>query len=356
MRKVILVLSLLPLLFLLSSCKSRKASSERYTAFDNILDYAKPIAFGEDNDIYVFCGNKNWKSLEPVLRSSLERTVGLVYNEQYFHLIPVELSKLGEMLPYKNLIFAGDLKSMDEVSLHMRRSLPQSHLDQVQQSGGQLFVAKNHDSRDQVILYLLGTEPEQLFKVTYLQSTNIFRIMLERYSQRLAYQAFRGKVIGPDFWKNFPFSLQVPDTYRLYSNDAPARFLSLLYRSRMEKREIPDKYISIYYEPMQADSVDGQWLLNKRNEIWGKKFEGDHVPQDKVRMERSNFAGYNGWKLIGPWENHKLLIGGAFQSMGFWDARTKRAYIIDNSVYFPAGDKLSILVELYMISSTLKLK
>ena len=356
MKRIFLALALITLLALLSSCKGGKVSSERYTAYDNILDYAKPLAFGEDNDIYVFCGEQNWRSLEPVLRSSLERTVGLVYNEQYFRLIPVELDKLGEMLPYKNLVFAGDLKSSDEVSQHMRRSLTPAHLEQVQQTGGQLFVAKNHDSRDQVILYLLGTEPEQLFRVTNLQSSNIFRIMLERYSQRLAYQAFRGKVIGEDFWKNFPFSLKVPDTYRLYSNDAPARFLSLLYRSRMESREIPDKYISIYYEPMQTDSVDGQWLLNKRNEIWGKKFEGDIVPADKVRMERSSFAGFQGWKLIGPWENHTHLIGGAFQSMGFWDARTKRAYIVDNSVYFPAGDKLSILMELYMISSTFKLK
>lgn len=355
MKRIILVLTLCSVLLLLASCQGKKASSERYTAYDKIMDYAKPLAFGEDEDIYVFCGSKNWQSLEPVLRSNLERTVGLVYNEKYFNLIPAELSKLGEMLPYKNLIFAGDLQSSDEVSVHMRQSLPQAHLDQVQQTGGQLFVAKNHNSRDQVILYLMGTEPEQLFRVTNLQSGNLFRILLERYSQRLAFQAFRGKVIGADFWKNFPFSLKVPDTYRLYSNDAPGRFLSLLYRSRMESREIPDKYISVYYEPMQADSIDGEWLLNKRNEIWGAKFEGDFVPRDKVRMERSNFAGFSGWKLIGPWENHTHLIGGAFQSMGFWDPETKRAYIVDNSVYFPAGDKLSILMELYMISSTFKL-
>lgn len=356
MKQIVTLILLSLLLITLGSCQRDKAPVDRFTAFDKILDYAKPLAFGEDEDIYVFCGTQNWIQLEPVLRASLERTVGLVYDEKYFNLIPAEYSRLKELLPYKNLIFAGDLGSADDVSVHMRSSLPQSHIQRVQQSGGDLFVAKNHNSRDQVILYLLGQDSQNLLRVTNLQSGNLFSILLQRYGQRLAYQAFRGKVIDKGFWKNFPFTMQVPDTFRLYSNDAPARFLSLLYRSRMENRGIPDKYISIYYEDMQADSIDGDWLFNKRNEVWAAKFEGDQIFRDKIRMERFNFAGYQGWRLIGPWENHKHLIGGAFQCVAFWHPESKRAYLVDNSVYFPAGDKLSILLELYMISSTLKIK
>jgi hypothetical protein len=353
-RYLLIILSLI--ILTLAACGKSQAPADRYTAYDNILDYAKPLAFGEDNDVYVFCGKQNWQALESLLRRSIEREISLVYNERYFNLIPVELKRFNELYPYKNLVFIGDLNGTDDVSTHMRSSLPKDYLDRVSQTGGDLFISKNHHSRDQIILYLLGSDSAKLVNIAMIQSDNIFNNLLKRYAERLAYQSFRTKVISPDFWENYPFTMKVPNNYRLYSNDGPGRFLSLLYRSRAENREIPDKYISVYYETMQADSVSENWLFEKRNQIWGKYFEGDTIFKDKIRMERFKFAGYDGWRLIGPWENRTHLIGGAFQSFGFWHPESKRAYIVDNSVYFPAGDKLAILLELQMIARTLVIK
>ena len=355
MKKLIYLIPAL-ILILLASCGRGTAPANRYTAYDDMIDHSKSLAFGEDNDVYLFCGSQNLQVLEPLLRSSIERSVGLVYDERYFNLIPVGIDRINELLAYKNLIFVGDLTGQDDISAYMRQSLAEDYITRVQQSGGDLFIAKNKNSRDQLILYLLGADKEKLAEITSMQINNIFSLLLKRYGERLAYQAYRGKVIGADFWSNFPFSMQVPDNYRLYANNVQNRFLSLIYRSRMEDREIPDKYISVYYEDMDSDRVDGDWLFDKRNEIWGQMMEGDEIKRDKIRMERFNFAGYRGWRLIGAWENQPHLIGGAFQSMGFWHPQSQRAYIVDNSVYFPAGDKLSILLELYMISSSLQIK
>lgn len=203
MRHYLLIILSLALL-LISACGKSSASPDRYTAYDNILDYAKPLAFGEDNDVYVFCGRQNWQALESLLRRSIEREISLVYNERYFNLIPVELKRFNELYPYKNLVFIGDLNGTDDVSTHMRSSLPKDYLDRVTQTGGDLFISKNHHSRDQVILYLLGSDSDRLAKIALLQSENIFNHLLKRYAERLAYQSFRSKIIGPDFGKTIP--------------------------------------------------------------------------------------------------------------------------------------------------------
>lgn len=356
MKRIGLLL-LLPLLILIISCgKKESKPSARYTAFDNMLNYAKPLTFGDDRDVYVFCSEKNWKMLELLMRSSIERQVKLVYDEAYFTLIKSDIKEVEKYLQYKNLVFIGDLNANDDVTQYMVSSLTPSHLEQVRKSGGDSFSARNHNSRDQLVLYLLAKDKENLSKTALLQSDAIFSLLLKRFGERQAYQAFRGKVIDAKFWEPYPFSLQIPDTFRLYSNDKIGRFLSFLYRARIADREIPDKYISVYYEDMPKDVIDGDWLFNKRQELWKTRFDGDTIVRENIRIEPFKFAGHQGWRLVGPWENRKLIIGGAFQTMAFWHPESKRAYLIDNSVFFPAGDKLAILLELHMISATLKIK
>jgi hypothetical protein len=124
----------------------------------------------------------------------------------------------------------------------------------------------------------------------------------------------------------------------------------------LENREIPDKYISVYYEPMPENKVDLNWLIAKRQEIGKKYFEGDEFDPELVRKEPFTFKKHPGYRLLGAWKNMKYAIGGGFQSYGFWDEKTKTAYIIDSSVYFPAGDKLPVLVELYVIANSLEIK
>lgn len=356
MKRISLIFLLAFLLLTLSCGKKESAPASRYTAFDKMLDYAKPLAFGDDSDVYVFCSDKNWKMLELLIRGSIERKVKLVYEETYFPLTRIDLKEVDKYLQYKNLLFIGDLKSNDDVTQYMTRSLTPAHIERVKQSGGDLFTARNHNSRDQIVLYLLAQNKDKLSSTAVLQSDNIFSLLLKRFGERQAYQAFRGKVIDAKFWEPYPFTMQIPETYRLYSNDKAGRFLSFLYRARVPDREIPDKYISVYYEDMPENKVDADWLFKKRQELWQARFEGDTIKKENIRSEAFKFAGYQGFRISGPWENQKLIIGGAFQTMAFWHPGTKRAYLIDNSVFFPAGDKLAILLELHMISSTLKIK
>ncbi len=351
-RYLLFLLSLL----LLVGCSKPKAENERYTMFDKIIDHAKPLAMGDDRDVHVFCDPANWKALEPFVRSGIEREVPIVYPEKYFNLILTDVAEANTLAKYKNIVYIGDLESTAPVSTYMRSVLAKDFITRVQQSGGDLFVSRNHSSRDQIILFLLAKDALSLSKIGAVQADPIFSILLQRFAERQGYYAYQGKVLPSSFFDNYPYSIQIPDTYRIFSNDKQGRFLSFLYRAKMQNREIPDKYVSVYYEAMPENKLDINWVLNKRKELGQKYFEGDEFDAQLIRKEPFKFGKYEGYRLLGAWKNMKLAIGGGFQSFAFWDADTKTAYLIDNIVYFPAGDKLPILVELYTISNSFKVK
>ena len=353
MRKYILFI---PLLFVLFACTQEKGKIDRYTIYDEVIDHSKPLAMGDDRDVYVFCDSINWTGLKPFIGSAIEQQINIVYPEKYFNLIMADIKDAQKLSKYKNLLYIGHLDSDLPVSTFVQKSLSKDFIKRVQNSGGDLFAAENANCCDQIALFLLGKDAKTLQKVGALQAENIFALLLKRFTQRQGYYAYQGKVIDPSFFDKYPFSLKIPDTYRLYSNDSAGRFLSFIYRARMENREVPDKYISIYYEPMPENKVDLAWLISKRQEIGQKYFEGDEFDPELVRKEPFKFKKRDGYRLLGAWKNMQYAIGGGFQSYGFWDEKTKTAYIVDSSVFFPAGDKLPVLLELYVISNSLEIK
>jgi len=345
---------LLLIVLMLFGC-SKDQEPARYTHYDSMIDSGKALAMGDERDVYVFCDLKNWNKVSKIISGSIERELMLVYPEKYFKLIYTPIGEFDKYGQYRNLLFIGDLESDAAVSTHMRESLVEDFISRVKQSGGDLMVAQNFSSRDQLIMYLLATDPDNLHKLSALQSENIFRMLLKRYRDRLGYQAYQVNVIPSSFWEPYPFSLKIPENFTLYSNDIKGNFLSFLYRARMQNREIPDKYINIYYEDM-PDKADltHDWLVKSRQLIGTKYFEGDVFDPKAVRQDSLNFAGYDALRLTGAWTNAKHLIGGAFQCFAFW--HNGKAYVVDNSVYFPAGDKLSVLQELMVISRSISLK
>ncbi|OQC04860.1 MAG: hypothetical protein BWX76_00971 [Candidatus Cloacimonetes bacterium ADurb.Bin089] len=353
MRKFILFL--LPLL-ILWGCSKEGGKTDRYPIYDNVIDHSKTLAFGDDRDVYVFCDSINWQGLQPFIGSAIEQQINIVYPEKYFNLIMADSKELQKLSKYKNLLYIGQLDSDLPVSAYMKKVLSQDFIKRVENTGGDLFSGENLNCCDQIVLFLLGKDAKSLQKIGALQAENIFSLLLKRFTNRQGYYAYQGKVIDPSFFDNYPFSLKIPDTFRLYSNDKIGRFLCFLYRARLENKEIPDKYISVYYEPMPENKVDLNWLIAKRQEIGKKYFEGDEFDPEIVRKEPFKFKKRDGYRLLGAWKNMKYAIGGGFQSYGFWDKKTKTAYIVDSSVYFPAGDKLPVLLELYVISNSLEIK
>jgi len=344
------------LVLFISSCGESASKPDKYSLYESTVDTSKPIAWGNDHDIYVFCDDHAWQYLHKLMEQSLEREMYVVVNEKYFNIIRGDIKDIDNLMKYKNLLFLGSLKSRGAVSNHLRNSMDKRMIQRVQNSGAEMFVARNRWVKDQLVVVVAGSNLENLLKINILQSNRLFNLFLNRLGERLAYQAYQTKLIPADFFNLYPFTLKIPENYKLFSDDKKNHFLSLIYRIRSESREFPDKYISVYYEDMPVDTLNLNWILEKRKELAWKYFDEDEFDPKKLRSERLDFGKYKAWRIFGPWINKKFDVGGGFQSFAFYDETQKRAYLVDNSVYFPAGDKLPILLELQKISATFKTK
>lgn len=349
---IILLFFIMLVIFL--NCGRKESQPGKYSFYETVVDSSKPIAWGDDRDIYVFCDDNVWKLTEDMLRRSLERETAIVVNERYFNLIKADIGKIDELIKYKNLLFLGSLKAKGAVSEHLKNSMDKRMISRIQNSGGELFVSRNRWVKDQLVIYMVGSNLENLLKINILQTNRLYDTFVNRLGERLAYQAFQTKVIPEDFFGQFSFAIKIPDNFRLFHDSKNERFLSFLYRMRSESRDFPDKYISVYYEDMPMQELTVDWLIEKRRELADKFYDKDEFDTKLIRSERMNFGRYTAWRLLGPWVNKKHDIGGGFQTFGFYDEQQGRAYLIDNVVYYPAGDKLPVLLELQKISATFR--
>ncbi|MCK5345363.1 MAG: DUF4837 family protein, partial [Candidatus Heimdallarchaeota archaeon] len=93
----------------------------------------------------------------------------------------------------------------------------------------------------------------------------------------------------------------------------------------------------------------------RKNISW-KYYDEDEFFDKDIRIQPYEIGSYQGWKFSGRWQNKKYAVGGAFQSFAFYDEAAKKAYLVDNSIYFPEGYKLAGLIETEVISQTIKIK
>ncbi len=348
MKRIILLI--LVFLMLASCGKQEKGVQEQGRRA--LKDRRKPLAWGQRQKIYVFADDEIWRYAEDKLRLTLERTFYTTLNEKMFVLERVPFSKLEDFFRFNNLIFYCDSSSGKSVSQYVKERLGDKLDSEISENGGAIFPAFNLWADDQLVLFIAGESEESLLKLNILQANKVWELFRQRLYKRLEYQLYRGGIKPESNYKDKIWMLDLPKNFVLYRNDEQNNFTSYLARSKSQA----DRYIGVYYEEMQSDSLSRSWLIDKRNEIAGKYYDGDRFDGKDVMSSRTKIAGYDGLKIMGRWQNDKYAVGGAFSCYAFHVPAGNQVFLIDNSVYYPEGDKLPALIELEIISNSIKLK
>jgi len=317
-----------------------------------VKDRKKPLAWGKKQKIYVFTDDKIWKYAEDELRQTIERTYYTTINEKMFELERVPFSKLEDYFRFNNLIFYSDVSSEQEVSKYVKERLGSKIDERIAADGGAIYPAYNLWADDQLVLFIVGETEERLLKLNILQASKVWEIFKQRLYKRIEYQVYRSRRKPMSNFTDKIWELELPDKYVKYKEDNINHFTSYLARSKSQS----DRYISVYYEDMPENIITRDWLIEKRNEIAGKYYDGDKFDKQDVTIGNTEISGYSGLKIMGRWQNEKHYMGGAFSCFAFWEPVKKQVFIIDNSVYYPEGDKLTALIELEIISNSFRLK
>ncbi len=347
MKKLILISLSVLLLFTACGRKNDRSETQR-----SPRDVRKPMSWGHKQDIYVFADDNVWKYAEYHLRKTLERTVFTTINEQYFEIKRAPVDKMESFYKFNNLLFLANLDSSAPVAGYVKQIMGETVIQQIEQNSVGIFPQDNIWANDQFVLFLIADTERNLLELNIEMADQTFELFQERLYDRIFDQVFKNKIYDPSYFKTFDWELRLPKTYVLHKHDAENNFVSFLARLRNK----PDRYISVYSEEMETDLVDDQWLKQKRAELAWNYYDEDEFFDKDIRLRRYELGSFEGWKLAGRWQNKKHLVGGSFQSFAFYDAESKTAFLIDNSVYYPEGYKLAALIELEVISRTFEQK
>ncbi len=345
-RKCVLLLAVCTVL-LVTGCDNGPSGRKSST------DHKKPLSWGQSHRIFTYADNKAWDYGQLEIKKSLERQFFTTTNEVLFTVERHEISNIQTYYKFANLLFLCDVSSKQPVSEYVKGIIP----EQVAMIGDSLpatmVAAKDLWAQDQRVIFMLGKDVEQLLLYTFENLNLIFDIYeggeIERIKDVVYKLGLNNEEIAYEK-EHYPWYMELPSQYRVFKRDDTHDFVSYLCRVK----KYPDRFLGVYWEPMEENNVSKEWLYQKRREIGEKYYSGDTLVKDDVRKEKAEFLGYSAYKLSGRWQNMKSFTGGTFACWGFYDEQQKMAYMIDNAVYFPEGEKLRALIGLEIISSTFK--
>jgi len=321
-----------------------------------VLNNKKPNAYGKEHEIIIFADSQLWQQSESLLRQSLERVFFTTEDEALFELIRVDISDFNNYFRYKNIIFLGLFNDDRPVSQQIQQLLAQDIISAAQTKESILLMNTNLWAKDQLILFLLGDTSSSISEYLLNNPNNYFTIMKDRYLARINHRLARLNQYAPNFFNNLPFTLNLPEIYKIYCQDLDNRFISFIFRNHWDQQKNPDRYLSVYWENCPENILTEQWFIDKRKELAWNYYDEDEFDLNDVSISHDVWNTTDVLLLGGKYQNYKYYIGGAFQSFAFYHPEVQKIFIIDTVVYYPAGYKLSYLIELECIAQTIVLK
>ncbi len=345
MRRTIIVLMLF--VAVLSGCgRSQKNKDNTKLRTD------KPPSWGHIQTIYIFADDAVWNSVEKYLRYSLERAEFTTENEPWFMVERVNINDMERYYRFANLLFMGHLRSADKVSSYLTEKLGDSYIQQVKDSGGGLFSREDLWSNDQIAVFLMTESGEEMPRFNYEKANDIFSLFQDKLHQRMKRRAYLPGIHPKSDFNGLPWYVQLPKNYNAYREDKENHANAWL--ARLGKQ--PDRYFGVYYEKLSEKPNLRTWGLEARKKYAFDTYDEDVFDPKAARTQSIEIDGQQALKIAGPWKNDKYYVGGAFQCYVLYDDATSTAFLIDNSIYYPEGYKLTTLIELEEISKTFQVK
>jgi len=341
---------ILVLVLMITSCQD-KDTTRRHTPRGHVVDMRKPMAWGNDQKIYVFADMDVWQSVEAPLKESLERYYFTTENETYFDVELVEFKDFSSFYRFKNLLFLAHLDSEREVSKYVKSRLESNAINSVDNDGIGLFARNNLWANEQYVVFMLGSNKENLVQYSSLEANTLFQMYKNKLYSYIERGIYNRQIYSSSFFRDLPWGMKIPEIYAVHKRKPNENFVSFLAR----RKDYPDRYIGVYYENMLENNVDLEWAINTRAKIAWDHYDEDEFSERDVRSRKINFADFEAIKIAGRWQNQKYFIGGAFRSFAFYDDDTRTAWLIDNSVFYPEGYKLPALIEMEIISRTIEI-
>jgi len=115
----------------------------------------------------------------------------------------------------------------------------------------------------------------------------------------------------------------------------------------------PDRFIMFFVGEERDLNLED--ILNLRDSLTARIYQGDLVVRDYVYSFSENLGGISALKVYGIWKNDSLVVGGPFLLYAF--NKDGKFYLIDVGVFAPeSNDKLGLILRMEGLISQIKWK
>lgn len=334
-RRLAVAVALAWLLVLAASCERAKKS------------------YGVANEILVFADSTDWKELQQPLKKVFEKRILTPQPEHLFDLKYYPVSELSSHKRFKNLLLIGTVESSSQAGAMVKSMLTKDALEKVKEGEAFVFQKKEPWAKNQLLVVLAGRTMDELRDWIENNESLLYSMFHERLWNEMMEEMFalkEQKNIEKRLLKQYGWMVRVQHDYFVFKEDPEYHFVSL-------RRSYPERWLFVYWVDTEDPSfLTPEWVLNKRDEIGRLYYENDRVNRDPalVTVDTVDFLGRRAIMIQGLWENDEKQAGGPFKSYAFYDAPTRRVYVIDLSLFRPGEPKEPILRQLDVIAHTFR--
>jgi hypothetical protein len=319
-----------------------------------VTNQRRPVSWGHPQTIYIFADDTVWDATIPALRYSLERYFFTTEYESLFRIVRADIRNRSQIYRFNNLIFLADFNSNAPTSQHVLNIMNEQAINSARARGVSMFKNINLWARDQLVMFFIGDSPENISRFLFENADDYFSIFSDRLHARISFQMTRPRGHPDSFFNEMPFIMFIPQTYRVFRKDLENNFICFLWRSRDNPGRNPCMYIGVFWEYADENPVTLEWLLDRRAMIAWVYHDEDEIDPNRVTSGISQWHTKDVLYIFGLWQNAKHFMGGTFQSFAFYDENMRKAFIVDTSVFFPAGSKLRPIMELEVLARTIQ--
>ena len=317
--------------FLLSRCSMKM---EAQGEFDEIIVFADSVDWPEYKDILLDIFAKEYKT--PAVEPEY------IVRWRPFRLFPQYKKR-------RNIFLLARLDSDLPVSSEVKSSLSKDVLQGIRK--GQYFYIPKKDiwAKEQYVLFLVAPNRNAMIQQLYDYADALYKDFEHSYYVRLKnflYHRFENKKLEQYLRAHFPFTLRVQHDYFVADESLTEGYVWL-------RRLDPDRSMFVHWVPLTDTlKVTPRWIINERNRIAAKIYEGDVIVEEETHGRQIRFKNWPAYRLEGTWKNPKYVIGGPFRNITFIDRKNGYVFMIDYYVQAIGRRKKIFLDQLEVMAYT----
>jgi hypothetical protein len=327
----------------------------------------KPLAISKTNDVVIVASKDLWNgpvgdTLIYYMESPFPITPNPepLFNLRYFTFQQIDAEPLRRQL--RTYLILVDLADTSEGEYKLlKEDLGGQKFAQMQQNGNQLLFGRDKWARDQLVIYLIGKNNEDLIKnigANFDQITEKIYSHDESQLLKATYYSSENIKLQEKVRNDFGIKIKIPSEYQQAHYGAKDKFI---WMRRDSRKSIINFWVSRIQNLQGSD--EKKLLLesiNKFGTIVTADTKDSHLVPNNTDMPilefKRNISGNEATEYRGIWEMTKDFMGGPYVAYLVKDKNSKDFIFFFGFTFGPGEDKKEYLQQLMAIAKTIDFK